>query len=213
MSFQHPRPDLGMSEKDCIESIRAYHATTSFMDAQAGRVLDELHRLNLDKKTVIIFMSDHGYLLGQHQAWQKTMLFEEACRVPMIVVIPGMKHGGETARGLVESIDMYPTVAELCGVKAPRELEGKSFVSLLNDPTKSFLPAAFTQVKRGNKGIGYSIRTDRYRYTEWNGGKDGVELYDHESDPHELRDVSKTESGVPIAAQLSEQLHEHKGKK
>src|SRR5204863_7108751 len=95
MAFQQKQMNWGMSESDCRESKRAYYATTSFMDAQAGRVLDELHRLGLDDDTVVIFMSDHGYLLGQHQAWQKLMLFEEACRVPMIVSVPGMKHRGE----------------------------------------------------------------------------------------------------------------------
>jgi len=205
----HAPADMGMSESDRRESIRAYHATTSFMDAQAGRVLDELHRLNLDEKTVIVFMSDHGYLLGQHHAWQKTMLFEETCRVPMIYVTPDMKTRGQSARGIAESVDMYPTVAELCGLTAPKELQGKSLVPLLEDPSKPFKSAAFTQLHRNKNGDGRSIRSDRFRYTEWNAGKDGMELYDHNSDPAEYHNLAKDPAYADTLSDLQKQLHAH----
>jgi iduronate 2-sulfatase len=207
LAFSHP-PDINMSQQDCIESIRAYHATTSWMDAQAGRVIDELHRLNLDDKTLIIFMSDHGYLLGQHQEWQKMTLFEETCRVPMIFVVPGTKHAGETARGMVESLDLYPTVAQVCGLTPPKQIEGKSFVGLLDDPAGAGRDAAFTQLLR-KQTPGHSIRTDRYRYTEWDHGKQGAELYDQNDDPHEFKNLAKDPEHAQIIAELRQQLHEH----
>jgi iduronate 2-sulfatase len=195
-----------MNDADCLESIRAYHATTSFMDAQVGRVVDELERLGLSDNTVVVFMSDHGYLLGQHQAWQKMMLFEEACRVPFIVSYPGMKQRGVATKAITESVDLYPTVAELCGLKGPKELQGTSAVSVLEDPSRPGTEAAFTQVSRGN-GAGHSIRTDRWRYTEWGPqGANGIELYDHEKDPQEYINVAKDAAHGEVLKQLRAKL-------
>jgi len=201
--YRGTKVNFGMNEKDCVESIRAYHATTSFMDAQAGRVLDELDHLGLRDSTIVIFMSDHGYLLGQHQAWQKMMLFEEACRVPMIISTPTLRHRGATAEGLAESIDMYPTVAQLAGLTPPKELQGRSLVPLLNDPSGDFKNAVFTQLQY-RQTEGRSVRTSRWRYTEWNGGNKGVELYDHANDPREFTNLAKD----PAQAQTLKELHQ-----
>jgi len=201
--YHNTKPNYGMNEKDCIESIRAYHATTSFMDAQAGRVLAELDRLKLRDSTIVVFMSDHGYLLGQHEAWQKMMLFEETCRVPMIISWPGMKHRGETAEGLAESIDLYPTLAELAGLQGPKELQGKSMTPLLANPSGAFKPAVFTQLSH-RQFSGRAVRTARWRYVEWNEGKAGVELYDHDADPREFKNLAKD----PAYAQNVSELHQ-----
>jgi iduronate 2-sulfatase len=210
LAFQHSKPDFGMDERGIRESIRAYHATTSFMDAQVGRVIDELDKLGLAENTIITFISDHGYLLGQHHEWQKMTLFEETCKVPVIVAAPGMKERGVTARGLVESVDFYPTIAELAGLKTPGTLEGKSFVPLLNNAKGSGKSEAFTQVWREKRGgTGRSVRTEQYRYTEWNEGKDGAELYDEENDPAEVKNLAKNSGSVNIVADMKKRLHAH----
>jgi uncharacterized sulfatase len=210
LAFQHDKLDLGMDERSIRESIRAYHATTSFMDAQVGRVIDELDKLGLAENTIITFISDHGYLLGQHHEWQKMTLFDETCKVPVIVVAPQAKQRGAVARGLVESVDFYPTISELAGLKAPAALEGKSFVSLLDDPKRAGKDEAFTQVWRDRRGgSGRSVRTDRYRYTEWNEGKDGVELYDEENDPAEVKNLAKDSGSASVVSEMKKRLHAH----
>src|SRR5439155_21800111 len=164
MAFQNQPYNFGMSESDCRESIRAYHATTSFMDAQAGQVLDELDRLKLANRTIIVFISDHGYSLGQHGAWQKLMLFDRVCRVPMIIALPGAR--AAKTQAIAELVDLYPTLTELCGLKSPEGLEGVSLAPVLSDPSKSVNSAAFTQITLPRR-VGQSVRDDRWRYTEW----------------------------------------------
>ncbi len=202
-AFHSKEVDWNMDDRAKRESIRAYRACTSFMDAQAGRVLDELDKLGLTDNTVIVFLSDHGYALGEHQAWQKMMLFERVCRVPLIIAAPRIKQRGSAASGLSELIDVYPTLAELCGIKAPEALQGKSLVPLLSNPGSPGKAAAFTQLRRGRQGVeGRSVRADRYRYTEWNAGKDGVELYDEQQDPAELTNLAKDASHAATIAQM-----------
>ena len=180
----------GMTERQSREAIRAYYASVSFMDEQVGRLLDALDRLKLADDTLIVFLGDHGYLLGEHQTWQKMTLFEESCRVPLLMAGAGITQRGTAPRGLVELIDVYPTVAELCGLKPPAAVEGSSLAAMLEDPAAPGKPAAFTQLQRKNVA-GRSVRTDRWRYTEWNGGAAGAELYDHQSDPREHTNLAK----------------------
>jgi uncharacterized sulfatase len=163
------------------------------MDAQVGKLLDALNRLNLSDNTIIVFWSDHGYNVGQHGQWQKQSLFEHSARTPMIIAVPGTTSGKTTAR-TVELLDIYPTLAELCGLKSPADLQGKSLVSLLKDPASKWDKAAFTQTTRivNNRMImGRSVRTERWRYTEWNEGTDGIELYDYTTDPDEFVNLAK----------------------
>lgn len=174
--------EFDFTENDKKECLRCYLACMTFMDAQLGKVLDALTRNKLWDDTVVVFVGDHGYHLGEHGWWNKNTLFELSARVPLLVYDPGMKAGGKATQSIVELVDLYPTVAELAGVKVPAGLEGVSFRTLLDDPTEKVKEAAFTQVTRP-KMMGRSVRTERWRYTEWDGGKAGVELYEPAKDP------------------------------
>jgi uncharacterized sulfatase len=189
------------NEQEWRELFRAYCAGTSFMDAQLGRVLDALDRYQLWDKTLVIFVGDHGYHTGERNWWNKNTLFERSCRAPLVIAAPGVK-GGLTSRSLVEFVDLFPTVADVCGLKIPHEVAGVSLRSVLESPDASVKDAAFTLVTRGPKFYGQSIRTARWRFTRWSDGQ--TELYDHDSDPEELRDVSGMYAN--IVKELSQQL-------
>jgi len=200
-------PYFGMNEADSRGSIRAYYASVSFMDEQVGRLLDALDRLKLTDDTLIVFLGDHGYHLGEHRTFQKMTLFEEAARVPLLVAGAGVKGKGTAPRGLVELIDVYPTISDLCGLTPPPAVEGESLRPLLDDPAATGRAAAFTQLQRKNLE-GRSVRTDRWRYTEWNDGAAGVELYGHEADPREHTNLAKDATHAETVAGLKRLLHE-----
>ena len=189
-----------LTDDEVRELRRGYYAGTSYLDAQIGKVLDELDRLKLTDRTIVVFWSDHGFHLGEHDLWCKTSNFELDARVPMIIATPKPKHPGATAEGLVELIDIYPTVADLCGLRKPRDLDGVSLVPILQDPATTVQTAAHTQhprpayYKEAPEAMGCSIRTTDHRYTEWRDYKTGEvvarELYDHRSDPRETRNLA-----------------------
>lgn len=174
------------------EAIQAYYASTTFMDAQVGKVLDSLEELGLADNTIVVFTSDHGYHLGEHGLWQKMSLFEQSARVPMIIAAPGIE-GGKVSKSPVGLVDLYPTLTELCDVKAPDNLQGQSLVGLMEDPLGEGRGWALSQVQRNQnkrRFFGYSLRTPNWRYTRWDDGRDGAELYDHRNDPLEITNLA-----------------------
>jgi uncharacterized sulfatase len=173
----------------------------SFADSQVGKLMDEMDRLKLWDSTVVVFWSDHGYHVGEHGLWMKQSLFENSARVPMIIVAPNAKGNGQACGRTVEFVDLYPTLADLAGLKAPANLAGKSLKPLLDEPTSKWDKPAFTQVWRGSFA-GHSVRTERYRYTEWGGGKEGAELYDYETDPQETKNLVDEPMNAEVVAQL-----------
>ena len=189
LASTRPWPWFGATEEQARECKRAYYATISFVDAQIGRVLDALDRLKLADNTIVVFWSDHGYLLGEHGLWMKQSCFEESARVPLIIAAPG-KQRGRACSQIVELVDLYPTLVDLAGFEVPRHLHGVSLVPLLKNSNAEWNRPAFTQVQRGNFP-GHSVRTARWRYTEWDFGAKGVELYDHKNDPRELKNLAK----------------------
>jgi arylsulfatase A-like enzyme len=205
-----PKGKATISEQQAKELRRAYFAATSFMDSQAGRLLDELNRLKLSDNTIIVLWGDHGWHLGDEGMWTKHTNFEIATRAAFMVSVPKMKHAGEATKSLVEYVDVYPTLCELAGLKLPDGLEGTSFVPLLEDPSRAWKKAAFSQYPRkGDTVMGYSMRTDRYRYTEWvtRDSKREVlarELYDEQADPNETANVA--ENQAELVKDLSAQL-------
>ena len=192
------------------EIIQAYYASISLMDASVGKLLDALDRLKLAANTIVVFFSDHGYHLGQHGLWQKSDLFEGSARVPLILSVPGMKNAGRDSESLVELIDLYPTLADLCGLPKPAHLKGQSLVPVIEEPQLKVRQAAFTVSNargkipghKGRKPLGRTIRTNRYRYTEWDDGKYGLELYDYQTDPNEYTNLAKRDSDKKLLKQM-----------
>ncbi|MBI3279950.1 MAG: sulfatase [Acidobacteria bacterium] len=171
------------------EFRRAYYACISFMDAQLGKVLDALDRSPAARNTVVIFFSDHGLHLGEHGWWNKVTLFDRSIRVPLIIAAPGMENRGAACSRPVELIDLYPTVTEMVGLRQPAGLEGRSIASLLANVEAPWARPAYSVVTRSGR-LGRSIQTARFRYTEWDEGRLGIELYDHNQDPHEYRNLA-----------------------
>ena len=203
-----------MSDELRRQAMQAYYASISFMDAQVGRVVDALDRLALADDTIIVFTSDHGYHMGEHGLWQKMSLFEESLRVPLLVVAPGVTTAGAVVRQPVSQVDLYPTLAHLCGIEPAATLQGESLVPVLKDPTHAARGWALSQVNRGQgnkRYFGYSLRTDRWRYTEWDGGDAGRELYDHDNDPRELTNLAEDPAHAAEVQRLSQLLRDAVG--
>ena len=202
LSISRKKDQFNLKDELARNAMQAYYASITFADAQVGRILAELSATGLDKNTIVIFTSAHGYHMGEHGHWQKTTLFENAARVPLIISVPGMKNAGKSSGAVTEMTDFYPTLAELSGLEAPGYLPGVSLVPALKDPAASPRKSALTQYRTG-----YSIRTQRYRYSEWGvDGRDGAELYDHASDPAELKNLAGSPTHAAVAARLSAQL-------
>ena len=193
------------TDQDRLDFQRAYYAGVSFMDAQVGRLLDTLDRLELWDKTLVIFAGDNGYHHNERNWWNKNTLFERSCRVPLIIASPGAKAGG-VCQGLVELVDFYPTVADYCDVPAPHKLAGESLRPLLETPTHEGREAAFTLVTRGPRNYGQTVRTDRWRDTRWSDGT--AELYDETQDREETRNLATDSSLAPTIRLLQKLLDE-----
>ncbi len=187
-----------------------YYAAVSYVDAQVGRILDELDNQGLTENTIIILWGDHGWKLGEHQAWAKHTNVENDTRAPLILSVPRMQTAVGKTEALVEFVDIYPTLADLAGLPLPKHLEGSSFKPLLEKPERPWKPAAFSQYPRGKSLMGYTMRTDRYRYTKWVNRKDhskvdAIELYDEKADPQENTNIANNPENKKILATLDKQ--------
>ena len=194
-----------MDESQKKKTISGYMASVRFMDRQVGRLLDALDRLGLRENTIIVFISDHGYNLGEHDSWSKSGLWEGMVRVPMIISHPDARvHHGTTYPGITELLDLYPTLTELCGLSdlQPGILQGTSLAPVIlkgNQPESS--PVAYTTAQGGNAS---TIRTDRWRYTRW--GEDALDrneqLYDHRNDPEEQHNLISDPGHEPVLEEM-----------
>jgi iduronate 2-sulfatase len=198
------------TDRERREFMRAYYAGISFMDAQLGKIIAALDRLELWHNTIVVFFGDHGYHLGERGWWNKNTLFELSARAPLIMVTPESKTAGKDCSRIVEFVDIYPTLADLCELPPPVNLEGTSFKPLLDDPELTWKKTAFTQVQRG--GIaGRSVRTERWRYTEWDQGRQGVELYDHNTDAGEYYNLARDPRHTQTISKLRKLLRQSMG--
>ncbi len=197
--------DERVTEKRAREAIAAYYACTSFMDEQLGRVLEALDRFGLSDRTIIVIWGDHGWHLGEKGMWAKGTLFEPSAHAPLIIVDPRRKTAGLACARVVEFVDVYPTLVELCGTRRPPGLEGQSLVPLLDDPAAAWNRPAFTLVARED-WLGRSVRTERWCYTEWDYGRRGAELYDLQADPNELNNLAKDPDVSGVVAELRKLL-------
>jgi len=195
------------SAEDRLALKRAYYACTTFVDAQVGRLLDTLDRLALWDNTIVVLVADHGYHLWEHGHWGKVTVYEPSCRVPLVVWAPGLQGMGKGTQGIVESLDLYPTLAELCGLRPPAGLAGASFSAQLKDPSAPGKDAAYTELfedknaTNDKKRNGQSVRTSQWRYTEWDDGC--TSLFDHVKDPGEYYNVASSPEHKETCARLS----------
>ena len=187
-----PYPWYGVTKAQADDTKRAYFASVTFLDANVGRLLDALDEAGQTDNTIVVFWSDHGYHLGDKGMWKKQSIYERAAKAPMAIAVPGLTDAGATCERPVEFVDLYPTLAELAGLKdqAPKRLEGASLVPLLENPAAAWDRPAYTQSVRGKEygGMGYSVRTQRWRYIRWGDGSE--ELYDHDADPGEENNLA-----------------------
>jgi iduronate 2-sulfatase len=205
-------PDKGpISDELQRMLIHGYRAATSYMDAQVGRVLDALRETGLEQNTIIVLWGDHGWHLGDHGMWCKHTNYEQATRIPLIVVKPDASQQGAATTALVESVDIYPTLCELSGLPIPEGLDGSSFAAVLDEPAAPTKEAIYHVYPRGGV-IGRAVRTDRYRLVEWKKPAVSVEtavveLYDYEDDPGESKNMAaeKPEVVAELRAVLDSQ--------
>ena len=254
LRVRHGVPKSGpIPDKMARNLIHGYMACVSYVDAQIGRIVDELDRLGLRENTIIMLWGDHGWHLGEHALWGKATNFEVATRCPLIVSVPGMKTAGRSSDALVELIDMYPALCELAGLPVPEHIEGKSFAPLLADPDQVWKQAAFSQFPcpalrewaalplsdamrstffgplirqveqklraeapgrysedlYNNHLMGYSMRTDKYRFTVWidtqhpDSEPIAVELYDHRKDAGENVNIAYNPENAELIRKLT----------
>ena len=201
-NFEPVKPNGDVNDEVARKLIHGYYAATSYMDAQLGRVLEELDRLDLSKNTIIVLWGDHGWHLGDHNIWTKHTNYEQANHIPLFIIAPGMKPGSTSQ--LAETVDIYPTLAELAGLpkpSVPQPIDGLSLVPVLRAPSVRVRDHATHAFPRGEGRIGRAIRTERYRLIEWKrpgtpSDNADFELYDYETDPTETQNLAKSKPEV-----------------
>ncbi len=198
--------DRDATPEEAREMVEAYYASVTFVDEQLGRVMQAVDRFGLRDNTVIVLFSDHGYHLGEKGKWSKHgSMFEVACRVPLLISLKGDAAGGSSPR-TVQLLDIFPTLCDACGIAPPPGLEGHSLLPLLRDPLAAWDHPAFT-VCRNGATVGESVRTERWRYSEFGGGTAGAVLFDHESDPHETKNLVDDPEQRDTVTHLNRLLH------
>lgn len=195
--------DKWLNEDEKRQAIAAYYACISYIDTCVGILMDALKKSGREDDTIVCLWGDHGMHLGEHYLFRKYTLFENSTRVPFIIAAPGAARAGSICKRPVELIDIYPTLADLCGLGVPKGLEASSMKPLLENPTRPWKKAAFSHCRRRDFR---SLRTERWRYTEW-GGPDKAELYDHDNDPGEFRNLANDPKRADTVAELSNLLH------
>jgi len=203
-------PASGPFSKELVRNLwHGYLACVSYVDAQIGRILDELERLDLDSNTIVVVCGDHGFHMGEIGLWCKATNFDAATRTPLIIHVPCRDAAGQKTASIVELVGLYPTLCDLAGLPKPPHLQGKSFVGLFSDPSCEPSSVAFSLYTRGS-AMGRSIRTPRYRLVEWRDQKSGdllgQELYDHDFDEVEAINQARSARYAEIVESLSEQL-------
>ncbi len=198
-------PPSGFLSNNLQKAVwQAYLACVSYVDSQVGRLIRSLEENGLSEKTIVVLWGDHGWHLGEHGTWAKMTLFEWSTRVPLVLMVPSLSQPG-SVDSLVELVDVYPTLCQLAGLPIPDHIEGDSVVPILQKPSRPWKSAAFSKFPRYGHSMGHTMRTDRYRYTEWIGSSKEIrarELYDHHNDPNELINLA----GSPKASAILEQL-------
>ena len=217
-NFGELRNYLGMpktgpvQDDEAYKLVQGYQASVTYMDAQLGRLLMALDELGLRENTIVILWGDHGWKLGEHGEWCKHTNFENDTNAPLIISVPGMRDAGKRSNALVEFVDIYPTLSELCSLPLPSHLEGTSFVPLLEKPDAPWKKAAFSQFPRkGGKIMGYTMKTNDFRYTEWREAGSGKvlakELYDHRKEHAENNNVAGEQEYSGTVMQLGEMMN------
>ncbi len=194
------------SEAEARQVIRAYLASISYADWNLGRVISELDRLGLRDNTIVVFVADHGYQLGEKGKWSKAgSLFENGTRVPLIIDAPGAAGNGQVSRRIVQSLDIYRTLVELAGLPLPEGVEGSSLVPLLNNPSAEWnQPAYSVWCEDGVSLHGVAVRTEKWRFAEYGPeGKNGAMLLDREADPQELKNLANDPQYAAVCRELS----------
>lgn len=219
-AFAHncPLPNYNLPDPVLRQATQGYYACVSFIDAQIGRILKALEETGKDENTIVVVWSDHGYHLGEHNGiWQKRTLFEQSARSPLILRAPSLKNNGYNCMRVVEFIDIYPTLMSLSGIQPPKHLAGRDLTPIVNDPLGQWDDFAITQVLRPADSrldtpvMGCSIRTKRWRYTEWAEGTKGTELYDHHADPQEFENLAEQDNPIiqKTIQELRKKLRQH----
>ena len=213
-------PNNGQLSTSKVRELRhGYYACVSYVDALVGRLIKSLQDLSLADNTIVLLWGDHGFHLGEQGLWTKANNYELSTRVPLILSVPGQVKRGIRTNALVELVDVYPTLSALCRLPAPQGVEGINLQPLLDDPARPWKQAAFSQYPRAREGnrhrghgeiMGYAIRTSRYRYVEWRSWQSqqvtARELYDHQSDPHEMQNLASQAGHQDTLKTLSQLL-------
>lgn len=197
---------MNFSDQDKREFLRSYYACTSFMDAQLGKVMKALEESGELDNTLIVFFGDHGYHLGEHDWWNKVTVYEKGTKAPFIVAGSGVTKKGVESDAMIEFIDIYPTLADMANLEAPEHLEGKSFKSVIKDPSKPFRNEVRAVTRRGDF-FGKMVKNQDWRYIEWDNGEKGQELYNQDKDPVEYNNLADDPEYGEVINEMKALLH------